>query len=210
MSNVKVMRATDPYERNTHVFSVVASDSEVKYVFPKKRNLFDSEGQIKFALGYFGKKPKDVDSWLDIAVFNLDSFDFKPYMPLDESLESFSDYVESEQEFLNSIESNPLPSSVPTQRISSAMMNLISSDDEIADYMFEPLTSDLSEEKRKLIITTLIIAAGTQDLNPWLMPWLNGETDLDAMGFDGLVLSRPFNSQIESYDLEIDSEGETE
>jgi hypothetical protein len=212
MDNIKVLRATDPFVANSHAFSIVASDSEVEYVFPSGVELFDKEGALKFALGYYGKKPKDADEWLELAKFNLDSYDFMPHASANQSSTTLEHFINDEEQALVDAKSTGIPRSVLSTRLEAAVSALTRSDDEIADYLADP-TTEIPAEKRKLIIATLIAAAGTTDLNPWLMPWLNGETDMDAMGFKGLILSRPYNAQ----DVSLDSdayknyvEGDTE
>lgn len=189
MSNIKVLRASDPFTGNSHVFSIVASDKEAVYVFPSNLKLFNGEGQLKAAIDYRGETPKKVDDWLDTAKFNLDSYDFEPVTLSD--LDNIEDFVDAEQDVLDSEDRVIIPArSISSIKMESAVNALMRSDEEIADYLVEP-SRGISEDKYKLIIATMIAAAGTIDLNPWLMPWLNGETNLKNMGFNGLILVRP-------------------
>jgi hypothetical protein len=67
------------------------------------------------------------------------------------------------------------------------MQDLLNSNAEINAFAHGE-SGTLSEESQKQFVTALIDSAGTRDLNPWLEPWLAGDTSGDFS--QGLVISR--------------------
>lgn len=191
MESIHVLRAIDPYMNEQHVFSIVASDSGVEYVFPSEIRMFDGEARIKELVKHSGSAPKKAADWAKLASFNMSSFMFL-HVGNEDDFESVKDAVEKEKEELNSALRSPnsSPATSAEQRIEIALSNLRDDDPEFAEYL-DDLGYPLPEDKKKLFYATLISAAGTTDLNPWLVPWLNGENDLESMGPIRLILRRP-------------------
>jgi hypothetical protein len=208
MAKVKVMRAFDPYNDDIVAFSIVTDGSGVDFVFPNGGTLFDGDQRVKYLLDISGAKPKTSDAWLDLAMTGLDSFMFKNVDT--DGIDSDIDAISIEKDFFKD-SANSLVSTTSSKSIYEAQRaanKLSSQDDEILSYLNDPSVG-LSVEKRKLLMATMIIAAGTVEYNPWLMPWLNGE-DLDPKTIDTrLVLSKPSDENVYSESL-VTYEGETE
>ena len=189
MANIKVVRMYDSiYGNGSHVFSIIASDSSVRYVFPEGQEAFDGNERVNTIIDFLGgEAPSSVDSWLNIALYNLNSYLAKEVV-YEKPLKSVKEAASQEAKELKT--SSPMNSGL---KLSEQKMN-IAADTLLADPDFEAFaygeTDDLPEEAEKAWILSMIDAAETRDLNPWLEPWLKGETEgLDFS--NGLVLRRP-------------------
>lgn len=187
MANIKVVRLNDSiYGDGKHSFSIVASDTSVRYVFPEGQESFDGTDRVNRIIEARGSvKPTTVNGWLDIALFNLSSYVASEVEP-EKPYKTVKDAVNQEQKALKE------PLGVSGLRPSEQKMN-IAADTMLADPSFEAYSigeSDtVSEDAEKAFIFSMIDAAGTRDLNPWLEPWLAGQTE--GLDFSkGLVLNR--------------------
>jgi hypothetical protein len=187
MANIKVVRLRDSiYGDGKHSFSIVASDTSVRYVFPEGQESFDGTDRVNRIIeARGGIKPTTVNGWLGIALFNLNSYvasEFESEKPY----KTVKDAVNQEQKALKE------PSGVSGLRLSEQKMN-IAADIMLSDPGFEAYSTGgsdtISEDAEKAFIFSMIDAAGTRDLNPWLEPWLAGKTE--GLDFSkGLVLNR--------------------
>jgi hypothetical protein len=189
MADIKVVRLYDSiYGNGSHVFSVIASDSSVRYIFPEGQEAFDGNERVNTIIGFLdGNKPTTTDAWLNIALYNLNSYVAKDLVT-EKPLKSVKEAASQEMKELKSLQSEG-----SGLKLSEQKMN-IAADTLLADPDFEAFaygySQDLPEEAEKAWILSMIDAAGTRDLNPWLEPWLKGETkELDFS--NGLVLRRP-------------------
>jgi hypothetical protein len=187
VANIKVVRLNDSiYGDGKHSFSIVASDTSVRYVFPEGQESFDGTDRVNRIIEARGSvKPTTVNGWLDIALFNLSSYVASEVEP-EKPYKTVKDAVNQEQKALKE------PLGVSGLRPSEQKMN-IAADTMLADPSFEAYSigeSDtVSEDAEKAFIFSMIDAAGTRDLNPWLEPWLAGQTE--GLDFSkGLVLNR--------------------
>lgn len=208
MADVKLVRAYDPYAKDSHAFSIVADSNNAEFIFPKDNKLFDGEQRISFLLDNGAKKPTSSDGWAKLAMSGLSSFTFK-FINTDGG--TLSDIADAEISYIKELVDNSVGSYVPPKEsydVEVAVKNLMRSDEEIANYLEDPSVG-LSLEKRKMLMATMIIAADTVEYNPWLLPWLNGE-ELDPKDVDTtLVLSKPFKADIDSESL-VNYEGDDE
>jgi hypothetical protein len=187
MANIKVVRLSDSiYGDGKHSFSIVASDTSVRYVFPEGQESFDGADRVNRIIeARGGVKPTTVNGWLGVALFNLNSYVASEIEP-DKPYKTVKDAVNQEQKALKE------PSGVSGLRPSEQKMNIA------ADIMLEEPefhaysigeSDAISEDAEKAFIFSMIDAAGTRDLNPWLEPWLAGQTE--GLDFSkGLVLNR--------------------
>lgn len=190
MAKIKVVRLYDSvYGNGGHKFSIVASDTSVRYVFPDGAEAFDSVERINRILdSRRGKKPNTVDEWLDVALTNLNSYVAKE-VNTDTPPKTVKAAVETEKSELNSPENSPAKKlSLAEQKMNNAAESFMS-DNDFADWA-HGVSDELPEDAEKALIVSMVDAAGTRDLNPWLEPWLRGE---DTSGFDmskGLILRK--------------------
>jgi hypothetical protein len=210
MAKIKVLRAYDPYVRDSLAFSIVADDNQVEFVFSDNHEMFDGKQRVAYILDSIdGAKPKSAEKWLELGLTGLESFNFKPVLDVD--YDDFKSAVSEESDYLNTNFVDRATIDAPSQEFYNvyvALSNLAKSDKEIEEYL-DGVSTELPLEKRKLLMATMIIAADTVDENPWLMPWLNGE-ELDPKDVDTtLVLSKPFINSVLSESL-VNYEGETE
>ena len=187
MANIKVVRLSDSiYGDGAHSLSIVASDTSVRYVFPEGQESFDGADRVNRIIeARGGVKPTTANGWLNIALFNLSSYVASEVEP-EKPYKTVKDAVNQEQKALKE------PLGVSGLRPSEQKMN-IAADTMLADPSFEAYSigeSDtVSEDAEKAFIFSMIDAAGTRDLNPWLEPWLAGQTE--GLDFSkGLVLNR--------------------
>ncbi len=187
MANIKVVRLSDSiYGDGKHSFSIVASDTSVRYVFPEGQESFDGADRVNRIIeARGGVKPTTANGWLNIALFNLNSYVASEVQP-EKPYKAVKDAVNQEQKVLKE------PSGVSGLRLSEQKMN-IAADIMLEDPDFHAYSigeSDtISEDAEKAFIFSMIDAAGTRDLNPWLEPWLAGQTE--GLDFSkGLVLNR--------------------
>lgn len=188
MPNIKVVRLHDSiYGDGGHSFSVVASDSSARYVFPSGQEPFDGNERINKIIDFRGgTKPTSVEGWLSVALSNLDSYAAEDYAP-EQPYKSVKDAVNSEQKALEEKSSGSSGLGRAEQRMNIAADNMLA-DPEIEAFSYGQLDS-MSDDSEKAFIASMIDAAGTRDLNPWLEPWLAGDTE--NMDFSkGLVLNR--------------------
>jgi len=190
MAQIKVVRLYDSiYGNGGHKFSIVASDSSVRYVFPDNAEAFDGTERINRILKSIkDSKPSNTDEWLDVALTNLNSYVTKEVTP-DTPLKTVKAAVETEKAELNNPDNVPVKNlSLPEQQMTTAAESFMT-DPEFESWATGE-TDELPEDAGKALILSMIDAAGTRDLNPWLEPWLRGE---DISGFDmsnGIVLRK--------------------
>jgi hypothetical protein len=187
MANIKVVRMNNSiYGDGKHSFSIVASDTSARYIFPEGQEAFDGAERISRIIeARGGVKPTTVNGWLVVALFNLNSYVASENEP-EKPYKTVRDAVNQEQKALKE------PSGVSGLRLSEQKMN-IAADIMLEDPDFHAYSigeSDtISEDAEKAFIFSMIDAAGTRDLNPWLEPWLAGKTE--GLDFSkGLVLNR--------------------
>jgi hypothetical protein len=190
MAQIKVVRLYDSiYGSGGHKFSIVASDSSVRYVFPDNAEAFDSTERInRIIKSRKDSKPSNIDEWLDVALTNLNSYVAKE-VTSDTPPKTVKAAVENEKTELNNPEKIPVKNlSLPEQQMNNA------ADSFMTDPEFESWangeTDELPEDAEKALILSMVEAAGTRDLNPWIDAWVRGE---DISGFDmsnGLVLRK--------------------
>jgi len=190
MANIKVVRLYDSiYGDGGHKLSIVASDNSVRYIFPDNAEAFDGTERINRILdSRKGSKPSNTDEWLDVALTNLNSYVAKEVTP-DTPLKTVKAAVDTEKTELNSTENVPARDiSLSEQKMNNA------ADSFMTDPSFESWatgeTDELPEDAEKALILSMVDAAGTKDLNPWIDAWVRGE---DISGFDmsnGLVLRK--------------------
>jgi hypothetical protein len=190
MAQIKVVRLYDSiYGNGGHKFSIVASDSSVRYVFPDNAEAFDSTERINRILkSRKDSKPSNTDEWLDVALTNLNSYVAKE-VTSDTPPKTVKAAVETEKAELNNPENIPVKNlSLPEQQMNNA------ADSFMTDPEFESWatgeSNELPEDAEKALILSMVEAAGTRDLNPWIDAWVRGE---DISGFDmsnGLVLRK--------------------
>lgn len=206
---VRVVRAYDSmYGNGKHVFSVVADDNSVQYVFPVDKQLFDGKSRIKRHTSDRTKsKPDNPNEWIKLAIKGLGSYEYA-VVTHPESVDSVQKAVKEEKNAINSEENASISSgktrATPEQQnISSVVSNMMIENEEFASFVEGDL-DELSDETAKQHITDLIVAAGTLDENPWLEPWLNGE-DIESLDFSkGLVLNKP-TKRFENFQSNFDS-----
>lgn len=188
MANIKIVRLIDSmYGNGAHSFSIIASDTSVRYVFPEGQEAFDGADRISRIIeARGGVKPTTVNGWLNVALFNLNSYVAEEVV-IDKPYKTVKDAVNSEQKALKerSLGSTGL-------RKSEQRMN-IAADTLLSDPEFEAFSygesDEMPEDAEKAFIVSMIDGAGTRDLNPWLEPWLAGQTE--GLDFSkGLVLNR--------------------
>ena len=190
MAQIKVVRLYDSiYGNGGHKLSIVASDSSVRYVFPENAEAFDSVERINRIVDSRREgKPSNVDEWLDVALTNLNSYVAKE-VNTDKPPKTVKAAVETEKSELNNPDNVPVKNlSLPEQKMNNAAESFMS-DPDFADWAYGE-SDELPEDAEKALIVSMVDAAGTRDLNPWLEPWLRGE---DISGFDtskGLVLRK--------------------
>ena len=187
MANIKVVRLSDSiYGDGKHSFSIVASDTSVRYVFPEGQEPFDGVDRVNRIIeARGGVKPTSVNGWLDVALFNLGSYVPSEVVP-EKPFKTLKDAVNKEQVALKE------PSGV-SKLLPSEQKMAIAGDIMMSDPAFEAYSvgesDEVPEDAEKAFILSMIDAAGTRDLNPWLEPWLNGQTE--GLDFSkGLVLNR--------------------
>lgn len=195
MENLKVLRVYDEDKsRNKHLVSIVATDKKAKFVFPGNINLFDGEEAIASYLDTSGMKPPTTATeWANLAFYLLGPYAVQE-VPAREDIFTFEAAVAAEN---NAFKRSGGSSEMLSQTaVTSAMQDLLNSNAEINAFSHGEAGS-LSPESQKQFITSLIDSAGTRDLNPWLEPWLAGQTEgLDFS--EGLVLNRNNNEDKES------------
>jgi hypothetical protein len=199
MANIKVVRLSDSiYGDGAHSLSIVASDTSVRYVFPEGQEAFDGADRVNRIIeARDGVKPTTVNGWLGVALFNLNSYVASEMEP-EKPYKTVKDAVNQEQKALKE------PLGVSGLRPSEQKMN-IAADIMLEDPDFHAYSigeSDaISEDAEKAFIFSMIDAAGTRDLNPWLEPWLAGKTE--GLDFSkGLVLNR-YNTEYKYEEPEI-------
>ena len=203
MANIKVVRLNDSiYGNGKHSFSIVASDTSVRYIFPEGQEAFDGADRVSRIIeARGGVKPTTVNAWLDVALFNLNSYVASEVEP-ENPYKAVKDAVNQEQKALKE------PLGVSGLRPSEQKMN-IAADTMMSDPGFEAYSTgeseNISEEAEKAYIFSMIEAAGTKDLNPWLEPWLAGQTE--GLDFSkGLVLNR-YNTEYNYEEPETGDQG---
>lgn len=204
MANIKVVRLNDSmYRAGGHSFSVVASDSSVRYVFPDGQEAFDGADRVNRIIdARGGVKPTTVEGWLDVALFNLSSYVAEEVVP-DKPYKTVKDAVNSEQKAFKDRELGSTGLRKTEQKMN------IAADTLLTDPAFEAFSYGESDElpvdAEKAFITSMIDAAGTRDLNPWLEPWLAGKTE--GLDFSkGLVLNK-YNTEYKYEDQETGDQG---
>jgi len=188
MAEIKVVRLYDSiYGNGGHKFSIVASDSSVRYVFPEGREPFDGTQRTNKIIEVRGGiTPKTVVGWLDIALFNLNSYIAKEFTP-EKPFKSVKEAINQELKELKTDFSQQSGLKPSEQKMNIAADTLLE-DPEFEAFAYGE-TDSISEDAEKAWILSMIDAAGTRDLNPWLEPWLAGQTE--GLDFSkGLVLNR--------------------
>jgi hypothetical protein len=188
MANIKIVRLIDSmYGNGAHSFSIIASDTSARYIFPEGQEAFDGAERISRIIeARGGVKPTTVNGWLNVALFNLNSYVAEEIF-FDKPYKTVKDAVNSEQKALK--ERNLGSTGL---RKSEQKMN-IAADTLLSDPDFEAFSygesDEMPEDAEKAFIVSMIDGAGTRDLNPWLEPWLAGQTE--GLDFSkGLVLNR--------------------
>jgi hypothetical protein len=187
MENLKVLRVFDEVDStNKHLISIVASNKKAKFVFPNNISLFNGEEAITSFLEKSGMKPPtNATEWANLAFYLLGPYKVQE-VPANKDIFTFEAAVAVEH---NALKRSGSSSEMLSQTaVTSAIQDLTNSNVEFNAFSYGE-TDVLSGESQKQFITSIIDAAGTRDLNPWLEPWLAGSTeDLDFS--KGLVLNR--------------------
>jgi hypothetical protein len=194
-----IARAYSPTERSpytrTHIFSIVASDNSVKYVFAdKKRETKWDKRAEQLVKTLRIERPSTSQEWIDVATRNMGSTEFV-LLESEESIGSLAEAVKNERKSLtDSLEKRQTKSSKFNKAGEMATREGLKLDELLYENPdMHPFLSgeDVEEFPQgfKEYIKFLVQQAGTEDLNPWLEPWVAGETEnLDFS--NGLILYR--------------------
>jgi hypothetical protein len=186
MENLKVLRVFDQGESSIqHLVSIVATDEKARFVFPNNVSLFDGEEAIASYLETSGMKPPTTATeWANLAFYLLGPYGVQE-VPAREEIFTFEAAVAAENNVLKQV--GGFSQMLSQTDLTSGMQDLLNSNAEINAFAHGE-SGTLSEESQKQFVTALIDSAGTRDLNPWLEPWLAGDTSGDFS--QGLVISR--------------------
>jgi hypothetical protein len=194
-----IARAYSPTERSpytrTHIFSIVASDNSVKYVFSdKKRETKWDKRAEQLVKTLRIERPSSAQEWIDVATRNMGSTEFV-LLESEESIGSLAEAVKNERKSLtDSLEKRQTKSSKFNKademaaREGSKLDELLYENPDLHPFLGGEDVEDFPQAYKEYI-KFLVEQAGTKDLNPWLEPWLAGDTEnLDFS--NGLVLYR--------------------
>lgn len=178
-----------------HIFSIVASKNSVKYVFPdqKKEARWDKRAeQVVKSLGI--ERPDTPEGWLDVATQNMGVVEFV-LLQAEDSIGSLTEAVKNERKSLVDSKEKVQTKSPIYSKVNEMMMReagkleeLMENDPELEAFLRGDEVGEVPQSYKEYI-KFLIEQAGTEDLNPWLEPWLAG--DIENMDLsNGLVLYR--------------------
>jgi len=205
-NSIAVVRAYDSmYGKGRHSFSIVADDNSVQFVFPKDSKKFNADVHMERLLST-NSEPDSADGWIKLAIKGLGSYDLAS-VKYSEDISTVGKIVKKEKSFLNSEETSYSFSEgqTPEEQDENLLFQDLMAEDKNFAGSVEDNMGDPSEDSMKQYITNLIVSAGTQEENPWLEPWLNGE-DPNTLDFsNGLVLSKPSEDVYKDYHKNFDS-----
>jgi len=197
--SVAVLRAYSPEENNlygnNHSFSIVVTDTSVKYVFNNEKQEKQYDQRIERILKILNiEKPKKIEQWLDVVTFNMGDIKFT-YEELDisakKSINLERKTLEALKEEVQSFEGIYSKRGQSLMRESMVYNELAASDPEFVKFVNGEEMDEVPQSYKEYI-QFLIQEAGTEDLNPWLDAWMNGE-DIDDLDLSrGVVLDPVF------------------
>jgi hypothetical protein len=198
-----IARAYSPAERSpftsSHIFSIVASDKSVRYVFAdQKRETKWGKRTEQLVKTLRIDRPSTAQEWLNVATRNMGTTEFI-LLESEDSIGSLSEAVKNERKSLNdSLEKRQTKSSKfnkadeTAAREGSKLDELLYENPDLHPFLGGEDVEDFPQAYKEYV-KFLVEQAGTKDLNPWLDPWLAGETEnLDFS--NGLVLYRDMPS----------------
>jgi hypothetical protein len=202
---IKILRAYNSEHNNIyqgkHSFSVVITENSANYVFEDKNEEKIYDKRIERVLGMLKiEKPNTIDGWTAVVTYNMLSLGFKEEMFSETSTKNdIKKAISSERSLLeerkNLIENKRNTNSLVYSK--EARQQMLYNELLIVDKEFSKFVAGEEVEKipesYKEYIHFLIREAGTEKLNPWLEPWLDGETDVEKLDMSrGIVLDPIF------------------
>jgi hypothetical protein len=202
---IKILRAYNVEQNNVyqgkHSFSVVITNNSINYVFEDKSEEKIYNKRVERVLEILKiEKPTTIQGWVDVATYNMLSLGFKEEIFSEtDTKNEIKKAISSERDLLKERKNLVEDRSNLNSSIYSKEMRqyLLYNELRVVDEEFRKFVDDEEVEKTpesyKEWIHFLIREAGTEKLNPWLEPWLNGETDRDKLDMSrGIVLDPIF------------------
>jgi hypothetical protein len=178
-----------------HIFSIVASKNSVKHVYPNKKDEAKWDKRVERLVKDLKiDRPNNSETWLDLATRNMSTTEFV-LLETEDSISSLSEAVKNERKALEESKKGR-DSKAPrydkademAMRELSKLEDLMADDPELEAFLNGEDVKEIPQGYKEFI-KFLVQQAGTEDLNPWLEPWLAGETE--NLNFNnGLVLDR--------------------
>jgi hypothetical protein len=202
---IKILRAYNVEHNNIyqgkHSFSVVITENSANYVFEDENEEKIYDKRIERVLGMLKiEKPNTIDGWVAVVTYNMSSLGFKEEIVSETSTKNdIKKAISSERSLLeerkNLIENKRNTNSLVYSK--EARQQMLYNELLIVDKEFSKFVAGEEVEKipesYKEYIHFLIREAGTEKLNPWLEPWLDGETDVEKLDMSrGIVLDPIF------------------
>jgi hypothetical protein len=202
---IKILRAYNVEHNNIyqgkHSFSVVITENSANYVFEDENEEKIYDKRIERVLGMLKiEKPNTIDGWVAVVTYNMSSLGFKEEIFSETGTKNdIKKAISSERSLLkerkNLIENKRNTSSlVYSKEMRQQMLynELLIVDEEFSKFVAGEKVEKIPESYKEYI-HFLIREAGTEKFNPWLEPWLNGETDVEKLDMSrGIVLDPIF------------------
>ena len=180
---------------NHHKFSIVASDNSLKHVFPDSNEEAKWGKRVETLIKNLKiQRPTAAEAWINLARKNMTTVEFK-LLETEESISSFSQAVENERKLLLKAREDKRLKAPKYSKSNEMLMRevfkieeLVAEDSELESFLNGDEVGAMPQGYKEYI-KFLIQQAGTEDLNPWLEPWLAGESgNLDFS--NGIILDR--------------------
>jgi hypothetical protein len=180
---------------NHHKFSIVASDNSLKHVFSDANEEAKWGKRVEILIKNLKiQRPTTAEAWINLARKNMTTIEFK-LSETEESISSFSQAVENERKLLLKAREDKRLKAPKYSKSNEMLMRevfkieeLVAEDSELESFLNGDEVGAMPQGYKEYI-KFLIQQAGTEYLNPWLEPWLAGESgNLDFS--NGIILDR--------------------
>ena len=183
------------YEYGYHKFSIIATKNSVKHVYPNSKDESKWDKRVERLVKNLEiDRPTSPEGWMDVATRNMGTTEFT-ILETEDSVTSLGQAVKNERSSLLDAQKNKnnrAPKYGKTNemlmRELSKLEDLVAEDPELLAFLNGEDVETIPQGYKEYI-KFLVEQAGTEDLNPWLEPWVAGETEnLDFS--NGLILDR--------------------